>query len=166
MNKFRANVLITVIVSGVAAVVLWRYASTEWSPIQITGLAFFISGFILWTVARFQLGASITVTAQAKQLVSRGLYARIRNPIYVFGSTLIAGFILALGRPRGLLVLLVIVPFQVWRAHEEAKVLHASFGQQYELIVGRRGSEELFRRWHKNLQPSPRDYFGVSVQDI
>jgi protein-S-isoprenylcysteine O-methyltransferase Ste14 len=132
MNKFIANILITVIVGGVAAVILWRYAPAKWSLMQITGLALFIFGFVLWTAARFQLGTSITVTAQARQLVSRGLYSRIRNPIYVFGSSLIAGFILALGRPRGLLVLLVIVPFQIWRAHEEAKVLRASFGKQYD----------------------------------
>jgi protein-S-isoprenylcysteine O-methyltransferase Ste14 len=92
----------------------------------------FIFGFVLRTAARFQLGTSITVTAQAKQLVRRGLYSRIRNPIYVFRSVLIAGFILALGRPLGLLVLVVIVPFQMWRAHEGAKVLRASFGEQYE----------------------------------
>jgi protein-S-isoprenylcysteine O-methyltransferase Ste14 len=132
MNKFTINILITVIVGAVAAVVLWKYVPTEWSPMQITGLAFFIFGFVLWTVARFQLGASITVTAQARQLVSRGLYSRIRNPIYVFGSMLICGFILALGRPRGLLILVVVVPLQVWRAHEEGKVLRARFGEQYE----------------------------------
>lgn len=132
MNKFRANILITAIVGGVAAVVLWKYAPAEWSPMQITGLTVFVMGFVLWTAARFQLGASLTVTAQAKQLVSRGLYARIRNPIYVFGSMFVGGFILALGHPRWLLLLVVIVPFQIWRAREEAKVLHASFRQQYE----------------------------------
>ncbi len=132
MNKFTINILITAVVAGVAAIILWRYAPAKWSPMQITGLALFTVGFVLWTVARFQLGASITVTAQAKQLVSHGLYSRIRNPIYIFGSMLIAGFILALARPIWLLVLVVIVPLQLWRAHEEAKVLHASFGEQYE----------------------------------
>jgi len=88
-------------------------------------------GFILWTLARFQLGNSLTVSAQAKQLVTHGLYSTIRNPIYVFGSTMIAGLILLMGRPVWLLVFVVIIPLQLWRAGKESQVLETEFGEAY-----------------------------------
>jgi protein-S-isoprenylcysteine O-methyltransferase Ste14 len=88
-------------------------------------------GFFLWTTARFQLGRSLTVTAQAKQLVTRGLYSKLRNPIYVFGSCVIAGLILVLGRPVWLLAFLIVIPLQIWRARKESAVLEAAFGEEY-----------------------------------
>jgi len=90
-----------------------------------------VIGFVLWTMARFQLGKSLAVTAQAKQLVTRGLYSKIRNPIYLFGSCPIAGAIFVLTRPVGLLVFLVIIPLQLWGARKEALVLEARFGEEY-----------------------------------
>jgi protein-S-isoprenylcysteine O-methyltransferase Ste14 len=85
----------------------------------------------LWTTARFQLGKSLTVTAQAKGLVTRGLYAKIRNPIYLFGSTVIIGLIIALGRPVWLLIFVLLIPLQIWRGRKESQVLEAKFGEEY-----------------------------------
>jgi protein-S-isoprenylcysteine O-methyltransferase Ste14 len=98
---------------------------------QVAGICLLGIGFVLWTTARFQLGRSLTVTAQAKQLVTRGLYSKIRNPIYVFGSCVIAGLILVLGRPVWLLAFLIVIPLQIWRARKESAVLEASFGEEY-----------------------------------
>jgi protein-S-isoprenylcysteine O-methyltransferase Ste14 len=54
---------------------------------------------ILLTISRIQLGDSFSVSPQAKQLVTRGgLYSRIRNPIYVFGTIVFAGPFLFLER--------------------------------------------------------------------
>lgn len=100
---------------------------------QTAGLVLLAVGFVLWTVARFQLGASFAVTAQARQLVSHGIYSKIRNPIYVFGSCVIAGFFLLIGHPKWLLIFVIIIPMQIWRARKEAAVLEEKFGEQYRL---------------------------------
>ena len=63
----------------------YKNLPAKWTPLQTIGLFLVAVGFILWTLARFQLGNSLTVSAQAKQLVTHGLYSKIRNPIYVFG---------------------------------------------------------------------------------
>ncbi len=63
--------------------------------------------------------------------MNTGLYSKIRNPIYVFGSCFIAGLLLIIARPIWLLVFVIIVPLQIWRADKEAKVLEASFGEEY-----------------------------------
>ena len=86
-------------------------------------------GFI--AVARYQLGKSFSVKAEAHQPVTTGLYAKIRNPIYVFGMVLITGVILVLQRPVLWLVLVAALVGQTIRAQREARVLEAAFGDAY-----------------------------------
>ena len=131
VKQFPINVLLTIVVAGAAFFAVRLYAPSQWGPQQVLGFILLTLGFVLWTVARFQLGSSLTVTAQARKLVNTGLYSRIRNPIYVFGSCFLAGLILIISRPIWLLVFLFIVPLQIWRAGKEAKVLEASFGDEY-----------------------------------
>jgi len=125
------NTALTLIVGAALGWLVWKHPPAAWTAMPIAGLCLLLAGFLLWTIARFQLGKSLTVTAQAKQLVTRGLYSKIRNPIYVFGSCVIAGLILATGRPLWLLVFVIIIPLQIWRAGKEASVLEAKFGDEY-----------------------------------
>jgi protein-S-isoprenylcysteine O-methyltransferase Ste14 len=125
------NIVLTLVVAAAACYLGWQQAPAEWTPLRIFGLCVTSLGFVLWTVARFHLGNSLAVTAQAKQLVTRGLYSRVRNPIYVFGSLFIVGYILLLGRPRWLLIFVIVIPLQIWRARREAGVLEAKFGEEY-----------------------------------
>ena len=129
--KATINVALTLIVGMALAIIALRSLPATWTPVQIVGLFLLVVGFVLWPLARFQLGNSLTVSAQAKQLVTRGLYSKIRNPIYVFGSILIAGLILLLDRPMWLLVFAVIIPLQLWRAGKESQVLETEFGEAY-----------------------------------
>ncbi len=64
-------------------------------------------------------------------MITHGVYSKIRNPIYVFGSVAIAGIIVAMHQPRWWAVLLVAVIVQTLRAHREAQVLEATFGDAY-----------------------------------
>lgn len=131
VNKFGLNLAMTLVVGGALAETVTPRLSAMKSPLGGIGLFLLLPGFILWTIARFQLGRSFTVSAQAVQLVNRGLYSRIRNPVYVFGSCVIAGLILFLGRPLWLLVFVIIIPVQIWRVGKEAQVLEARFGDAY-----------------------------------
>jgi protein-S-isoprenylcysteine O-methyltransferase Ste14 len=90
-----------------------------------------VTGFSLWLVAHVQLGSSFTARAEARSLVTRGLYSKIRNPIYLFGSIAIAGVSLFLGRPYLLLIFVGLIPLQVFRMRNETKVLEAKFGDEY-----------------------------------
>jgi protein-S-isoprenylcysteine O-methyltransferase Ste14 len=125
------HIAITLIVGVGLGSIIWKTFPAGWTPMRTAGLCLSVAGFVLWTVARFQLGSSFTASAQARQLVTRGLYSRIRNPIYISGSCVIAGAALLLGRPIGLLIFVFIVPLQLWRAHKESQVLEAKFGEEY-----------------------------------
>jgi len=125
------HVVLTLIVGGALGALFWQHAPAAWTAVRIVGTCLIVVGFVLWTVARFQLGSAFAVTAQAKQLVTRGLYWKIRNPIYVFGSCVIAGGILVFTRPIWLLIFAIIIPLQIWRAGKESSVLEAAFGEEY-----------------------------------
>jgi protein-S-isoprenylcysteine O-methyltransferase Ste14 len=122
---------LTAVVGAASGVTLWTHPSAAWTAVQVLGLCLLVFGFVFWSVARFQLGNAFTVAAQATQLVTQGIYSKIRNPIYIFGSMAIAGLVLALGRPIWLLIFAVVVPLQLWRAHKEAQVLEEKFGEEY-----------------------------------
>jgi protein-S-isoprenylcysteine O-methyltransferase Ste14 len=95
------------------------------------GLAIAAPALVLLFVARLQLGGSFSVTPQARQLVTHGLYSKIRNPIYFFGEIMIAGFFIAIHKPLLLLVLAIAIPIQMFRARKEARVLEEKFGDEY-----------------------------------
>lgn len=82
-------------------------------------------------VARYTLGRSFSVTAQARELVTTGIYSRIRNPIYVSGFVLFVGFFLIVRKPWLWLVLLALTVAQFFRARREARVLEDKFGDAY-----------------------------------
>src|SRR4249919_1734569 len=70
-----------------------------WRTRSVVGLAILVPSFFLWVLARHQLGDSFTPRAEARRLVTHGLYARIRNPIYLFAECMAIGIIIFLGRP-------------------------------------------------------------------
>lgn len=102
-----------------------------WGPMRWSGAVLLVGGFALSGLARVQLGESFSVAPEAHELVTRGLYSRIRSPIYVFGLVGIAGLFLVFGRPLGLLLMAFLIPIQWIRTRKEAQVLEAKFGESY-----------------------------------
>ena len=103
----------------------------RWDLQRIIGAALMVAALSGIAVARYQLGKSFTVRAEARQLVTHGIYSKIRNPIYVFGTVLLAGFILVIRRPVLWLLVVACIVIQTIRARREARVLEAAFGDAY-----------------------------------
>ncbi len=132
MLKTEGTTIAHIVVSSLGTIlVIWYGLSRPITTVRALGLALAILAFVLWATARRQLGASFSVQPRAKALVTRGIYSRIRNPIYLFGMFWITGLILAVGRPWWLLILLVLLPMQRARARKEALVLEEKFGEDY-----------------------------------
>lgn len=127
----RTHIVLTLAVAAGATALIWQFRPPVWTVMQTVGLCVLVVGFVCWTIARFQLGSSFSVTAQARHLVTHGLYAKIRNPIYVFGSCVFVGVILVVGKPVWLVIFVVIIPMQIQRAKKESAVLEAAFGEEY-----------------------------------
>jgi protein-S-isoprenylcysteine O-methyltransferase Ste14 len=77
-----------------------------------------------------QLSGSFSVTRRAHRLVTTGIYARIRNPIYVASPFLLICLSLALMQWWPMLLSVVVIPIQIVRARREAAVLREAFGEE------------------------------------
>jgi protein-S-isoprenylcysteine O-methyltransferase Ste14 len=123
--------MVTIVPLLAIAYLVYEFAQPPWTPMRIAGLILMIPALILLSVARIQLGNSFSFAPRAKQLVTHGIYSRIRNPIYVFGTIVFAGLFLFLERPYLLLLLVPVLILQITRARAEARVLEEHFGDDY-----------------------------------
>ncbi len=127
----KINVVTALLLLAGLGYIAFAYAPEPWTPLREAGALISLPALILLLISRVQLGRSFAVQAKARALVTSGIYARIRNPIYVFGTLTLVGVALFVDRPWFLLLVLVIVPLQVVRARKEERVLAACFGEEY-----------------------------------
>jgi protein-S-isoprenylcysteine O-methyltransferase Ste14 len=114
------------------AIAVWIAWETPVGIRYVIGMTIGAVGFVLWMWARQQLGRSFTVTAQARALVTTGLYSKIRNPIYFFGGVAFLGVFIAWGNLYALGGFLVLYfAMQGLRARKESSVLEDAFGDEY-----------------------------------
>jgi protein-S-isoprenylcysteine O-methyltransferase Ste14 len=95
------------------------------------GIALIIPSFVFLIIAIFQLGSSFAVTPQAKELVTKGLYAKIRHPIYVFGTSLFLGLAMTSRSITLYVFCAIVIVRNIWRARQENRVLEEKFGDEY-----------------------------------
>jgi protein-S-isoprenylcysteine O-methyltransferase Ste14 len=127
----KANILSMTVVVAALCVLGPRYLHQPWPPLRIAGAVIALASLSLIVVARFQLGRSFSVRAKATRLVTTGLYARIRNPIYIFGCFFFLGLAMFIPAWWLLLLLILVIPMQIVRSRREAAVLEATFGEEY-----------------------------------
>jgi protein-S-isoprenylcysteine O-methyltransferase Ste14 len=126
MNWLRFLDLGAYLILAVVTGTHWQNDRHHW-----IGAALSVPAFILWMLARYQLGASFAVRAEAKKLVTHGLYSKIRNPIYLFGGLAFLGESLALGWYIWTAVFAIINLAQCFRIKREERVLDEAFGDEY-----------------------------------
>jgi len=127
----RSAFMVTVVPLVAIAGIVYEFAHPPWTALRIAGLIVMTIALILLTVSRIQLGNSFSLTPQAKKLVTHGIYSRIRNPIYFFGTFVFTGLFLFLDRPWLLLLVVPVLVLQITRARAEARVLEEHFGDEY-----------------------------------
>lgn len=128
----RSNLLTLAAVIFAMVLLSFYLPEIEWSGAKIVGAVIVGVSLPLFVVARLQLGRSFSVRAKARELVTTGLYSRIRNPIYLFGGLIIVGVSLFVSVWGPLVVILVLAPLQLYRVRKEEQVLARAFGEEYE----------------------------------
>jgi protein-S-isoprenylcysteine O-methyltransferase Ste14 len=127
----RSALLVTLLPLIGIAYIVYLYARPPWTAMRLAGLILMIPALLLITIARIQLGNSFSLAPQATKLVTTGIYSRIRNPVYIFGTFVFTGLFLFLERPYFLLLIVPVLILQITRARAEARVLEAHFGDAY-----------------------------------
>jgi protein-S-isoprenylcysteine O-methyltransferase Ste14 len=127
----KANILSLALIIVALCFFLPRYLHEPWPPLRIAGAVIALASMSLIVLARIQLGRSFSVRAKATLLVTTGLYARIRNPIYTFGCFFFLGVAMFVPAWWLLLALVIVIPMQVVRSRREAAILEATFGDEY-----------------------------------
>jgi protein-S-isoprenylcysteine O-methyltransferase Ste14 len=99
----------------------------------LAGVVLAAISFALTVLARVQLGKSFAVSPKANDLVTYGLYSRLRHPMYVFVDLTLCGIALAVRHWYVMLLLVILVPLQIRNAHREHTLLREKFGERYEM---------------------------------
>jgi len=100
-----------------------------WSPVppyvSVAGDILLLLGFVLTFVVVVEncYAASTIQVAEGQKVVSTGLYAYVRHPMYAGVLPMLVGMPLALDSWWGLFGLVLIVPALIWRLIDEEKFL-------------------------------------------
>src|SRR5208337_4851939 len=114
----------------VVMVAAWMATRREgpWTLMRLLGLSLIVVGLGLLTLARIQFEKGFS---KQPGLVTRGVYSRVRHPIYLFSFVAFAGLLLYLNKLLGILPLLAIQLVLFHRARREDQELAALYGDQY-----------------------------------
>lgn len=105
--------------------------TSEMSVHHIIGFLLANLAFVLWIVARIQLGRAFSLMPKAKHLVTTGLYSKLRHPVYYFSIFALIGILIFSWNMYVLLAVIALVALQITRLKEEEKVLYSRFGSKY-----------------------------------
>jgi protein-S-isoprenylcysteine O-methyltransferase Ste14 len=97
------------------------------------GIVITLAAYLPWILARYELGNSLTMSPEARTLVTTGIYSKIQHPMYLSQFFVILGLSLFLQSWTFAIIGLVGSSLlNIYRAREEYKILKANFGKAYE----------------------------------
>lgn len=134
------------VVFALAGLLLGRIAPWP-APLWLQQAAWLLAaaGFALMILAARTMSRARTTFMPGQvpaRLVTWGVFARSRNPIYLGDLLVLAGFLLACDAATGLIFVPLFASFLTRRfIHEEESLARAAFGAEYESYAAR------VRRW-------------------
>ncbi len=121
--------------------------------VRLVGALVMVAGLVVYGLALQAFGPSWRFTIDrehAGELVTRGIFARTRNPIYLGLGLIAFGSSLLLGRPILLLITFVFVAYFAHLIRREEAFLREHYGDPYRDYCERVG-----RVWTFRTRPSP-----------
>lgn len=88
-----------------------------------TGLIFELCGVLLTQVARVYMGRSFGILPANRGIVSSGPFRWVRHPIYLGWFILSIGYAMSFANDRNIMLIVVALPFMVWRIDQEEEHL-------------------------------------------
>ncbi len=122
----------------IAILPLWRLPVAS-SVARGIGWPLFASGLVINLLSFLALGAGSSGKVEpVTNLITRGIYAWERHPMYLGFALIMLGLDIAFGSlSGGLATLLVFIPILIWRARLEEQALYHQFGIAWTDYAGR-----------------------------
>jgi protein-S-isoprenylcysteine O-methyltransferase Ste14 len=86
----------------------------------------------MWFIGRYNLGNTYSLLPKAEKIISRGLYSKIKHPLYLSQLLVLGGAILYIDDSRLWWLFIAISILQFYRSKKEEKVLLEKFGDDYK----------------------------------
>jgi len=125
---------ISIIVLAVVLVsdVLWRNQFSGGILLFIIGAVVIIFGMMIWIIGKITLGEYFTSSVSPKGLVTKGIYAKIRHPLYCGGIMIYIGVSLLFRSWIGLiLAIFLVTPMLIYFAKKEEELLYERYQEKY-----------------------------------
>jgi protein-S-isoprenylcysteine O-methyltransferase Ste14 len=98
----------------------------------ITGSLLAIFGATVWLIGKTTLGKNFTILRCPKELVTNGIYSKIRHPMYYGGVVVYVGVALLFKSWLGLiLTVFLVVPMLIYFMKIEEKLLREKYKEKY-----------------------------------
>ncbi len=128
------KIIVTLLVAACLAVLVFSSLDHRFSwsrvpaGVSLAGDVLVALGLLVdfWVLRENRYGSSTIQTVEGQKVITTGLYALVRHPMYSGVMVMFAGVPLALGSYWGLLIVLAILPVLLWRIFDEETFLAAN----------------------------------------
>jgi len=101
--------------------------------LQSIGLIFVVTGMTFWIIGKLTLGKYFSVSHKPKALITKGIYSKLRHPMYTGGVLIYLGLALFFKSIVGLtLTIAILVPLLVYSATIEEKLLREKYKKDFD----------------------------------
>ena len=112
-----------------------RPINLSYGALATAGLIFELFGVVLTQVARVYMGRSFGILPANRGIVSKGPFRWVRHPIYFGWLVLSIGYAMSDANARNIMLIVVTLPFMVWRIDQEES--HLSADPEYRSYMAR-----------------------------
>ncbi len=128
LRKINGGILLTILL----LTIIFRYQFNGSEYLRTIGFIIGAIGVVILITGILTLGKYFTASITPKGLVTHGIYSKIRHPVFIGVILVYLGLELIFQSIYGfLLVIFVLIPFYVYSAIEEEKILSKIFKEKY-----------------------------------
>jgi protein-S-isoprenylcysteine O-methyltransferase Ste14 len=127
----------TIVATGAMLILpcLMRPTSPSTGMIATIGLILELLGVLLTQIARIYMGRSFGLLPANRGIISNGPFRWVRHPIYFGWLILSIGYAMSYPNDRNVMLIVVTLPFMVWRIDQEEA--HLSADPEYRNYMDR-----------------------------
>ncbi len=133
MKDYKLRIILALILLSILIITIF-FKNQFYSPeyLRIIGFIICTIGVIFIIAGILTLGEYFTTSITPKGLVTTGIYSKIRHPMFIGAILVYIGIVVIFQSIIGfLLVIFILIPFFIYTAIKEEKILSEKFKTEY-----------------------------------